>query len=139
MAFDSREYAWANIDVVMLGRPVIGLRAVKYKVKKEKEPIYARGNKPVSIAYGNKSFEGEIGLLQSELEALIVAAGKGKNVTDIAPFDITVAYIPEGGTTVVTDIIKNVEITESEKSSKQGDKFMEVTIPFVALDIEFNV
>ena len=139
MAFDSREYAWKNIDIVMLGRPVTGLRSIKYKSKTDKEPIYARGSKPASIAYGNESFEGEIGLLQSELEALVVAAGKGKNVTKIPPFDITVAYIPDGGTTVITDIIKGVEINESEKSMKQGDKFMEVTIPFIALDIEYNV
>jgi hypothetical protein len=86
---------------------------------------------------GNKSYEGQIVLLQSELEALKAAAGPGNDLTDIPPFDIVVAYIPrQGGTQIITDIIKHVEFTEVEKSINQGDKFMEVTLPFVALDIE---
>ncbi|MCG8701261.1 MAG: hypothetical protein MI922_24620 [Bacteroidales bacterium] len=137
--FDSKQYDWSNIDIVMLGRPVTGIRGVKYKTSQEKELIYARGNKPVSIGHGNVSYEGELTLLQSELEALQEAAGAGNKITDIAAFDVTVAYIPKGGSTVVTDIIKNVEFTEYEKGMAQGDKFMEVTMPFVALDIDYNV
>jgi len=137
--FNSKEYSWSNVEVVMLGRPVTGIRGVTYKATQEKEVIYARGNKPRAIQHGNKSFECSISLLQSEVEALLLAAGTGKNVLDIPAFDIVVAYVPDGGGEIITDIIKNVEFTEVEKSLKQGDKLMEVELPAIALDIEYNV
>jgi hypothetical protein len=138
MPFNSKEYEWSNVEVVMLGRPVTGIRGVSYKASQEKEVVYARGNKPRAIQGGNKSYECKLSLLQSEIEALLQAAGNGYDVTDIPAFDIVVAYAPASGT-IVTDIIKNVEFTEVEKSFKQGDKFMEVELPAIGLDIEFNV
>lgn len=137
--FNSKEYDWANIEVVMLGKVVGGLRGVTYKASQEKELIYGRGNKPRAVQKGNKSYEGSISLLQSELEALLLTVSKGKNIVDIPAFDIVVAYAPDTAGNIVTDIIKNVELTEVQKSMKQGDKFMEIELPFIALDIEFAV
>lgn len=137
--FNSKEYEWNNVEVVMLGRVVTGIRGVTYKESQEKEPVYGRGNKPRAIQAGNKSYEGSISLLQSELEALQDVAGAGASIVDIPAFDITVAYVPKNGGAVVVDIIKNVEFTECEKSLKQGDKFMEIELPMIALDIDRNV
>lgn len=138
--FNSKEYSWANVEIVMLGRPVIGIRGVTYKETQEKEYVYARGNKPRSIQKGNKAYEGSISLLQSELEALIQSAGKNRSLTDLPPFNIVVAYIPDEGVgTIVTDVIKNCEFKENSKAIKQGDKFMEIELPLIALDIDFNV
>lgn len=137
---NTEQYSWADVDIVMLGKVVTGARGVSYKAAQEKEPIYGRGNKPVAMGRGNKSYEGQVVLLQSELEALKQATGRTSEITDLPPFDIVVAYIPrKGGTQIVTDIIKHVEFTEVEKAMNQNDKFMEVTLPFVALDIESNV
>ena len=136
--FESKQYAWSNIEIVMLGRPVTGIRGVSYKASQEKEVVYGRGDKPRSIQHGNKSFEGSLTLLQSEIEALLTASGKGKNIVDIPAFDIVVAYVPNGVGNIITDIIKNVEFTEVEKSLKQGDKFMEIELPFIALDVEYG-
>lgn len=137
--FNSKEYEWSSVEVVLLGRPVTGIRGIRYKETQEKEVIYGRGNKPRAIQKGNKSFEGSINILQSELEALQAAAGVGKSILDIPAFDIVVAYVPESGGTIITDIIKNCEFTEKEKSINQGDKFMEIELPIIALDIENNV
>lgn len=140
MAFTTDQYSWADIDIVMLGKVVGGARGVRYKASQEKEPVYGRGNKPVALVRGNKAYEGELKLLQSELEALQVSVGVGNDIVDIPPFDIVVAYIPRnGGTQIRTDIIKHCEFTEVEKGMDQGDKFMEITLPFVALDIQKGV
>ena len=72
---NTREYEWSDVTVVMAGRPVTGLRGVKYTAKQEKEALHAAGNKPVSIQRGNKTYEGEVTLLQSEYEALKIASG----------------------------------------------------------------
>lgn len=136
MAFNSNEYGWSNIRVVMLGKDVAGIRGIKYKVSKEKEFVYARGNEPHSISSGNKSYEGSVTLKQSEVEALERAAGAGNDLTDLQPFDITVAYVPVGGSKIQVDIIQGVELEDYEKGMSQGDKFAEIEIPFKALRIK---
>lgn len=139
MAFQSKQYSWANVEIVMMGRPVIGARNVEYTSSKEKEHLHARGEDPISIQSGNKSYEGTITVLQSELHALEDAAGAGNDIGDLPAFDIVVAYIPKEGTPIRTDIIKNVEFTEDAKGMSQGDKFMEIELPFLALAVEKNV
>ena len=132
MMFNSREYEWADIDVVMAGRPVTGIRGIKYNTKKEKELVYAKGNKPHAVQSGNYDHSGEITVLQSEYNALRQAA-KG-DILGVS-LDIVVAYgNPTRGDAITTDILVGVEFTEDNTEWKQGDKFQEKTIPFVFLD-----
>lgn len=139
MAFNSKQYAWSNVSVNLLGRTLVGIRGVSYSVSTDKEPVFGRGRKALAIQTGNETIEGEIILLQSELEALN-AAVKSVNplnkITDVS-FDLVVSY--SDGTTSTTDIIKGVELTEYEKGLGQEDKFMEITIPFLALDVQEGV
>lgn len=136
--FNSKEYAWQDLKVVMLGRQVTGIRGIRYKVSQEKEEVYAAGNEPRAIQLGNKKYEGELTLLQSELEALTRAAGAGKDVTDLE-FDVVISYVPSEGSPIVTDVVKYAQFTDCEKQLKQNDKFMEVSLPFIALGIEKNI
>lgn len=132
--FNSREYEWADISVVMAGRTVTGIRAIKYTKSQEKEALYAKGNLPHSIQHGNKSYAGSITLLQSELEA-IEQASDGDALD--ANFDIMIAYgNPLKGDVIQTDYIKGAELTEIPKGMSQGDKFAEIELPFIALDIK---
>ena len=134
--FDSREYEWADVTVVMAGRDVTGIRGVSYTSSQEKEALYAKGNKPHGIQRGNKSYEGSIRLLQSEYEALNAAAGgDALNVS----FNIVVAYgNPSKGDVIRTDLLMGVEITSKPKSLNQNDKFMEIELPLIMLDIKEN-
>lgn len=84
---NTREYEWADVNVVVAGRVVTGLRGIKYGSKQEKELVHAKGNKPHSIQRGNKTYDGELTLLQSEYEALRTACGG--DVLD-GSFDIVV-------------------------------------------------
>ena len=130
--FNSREYEWADINVVLAGRTVTGFRAVKYSSKQEKEALYAKGNKPHGIQRGNKSYDGAITLTQSEYEALSQASGG--DILDVN-LDIVVSYgNPTKGDTIVTDLLQGAEFTEDNTEWKQGDKFQEKELPFVFLD-----
>ena len=129
---NTREYEWSDITVVMAGRNVTGLRAVKYSSKQEKELLHAKGNKPVGIQRGNKTYDGEIGLLQSEYEALRKASGG--DILDIS-FDLVVAYgNPNHGDVITTDLLVGCEFTEDNTEWKQGDKYQEKTLPFIYTD-----
>lgn len=129
---NTREYEWADVSVVLAGRPITGLRGVKYGVKQEKELLHAKGNKPHSIQRGNVTYDGEITLLQSEYEALKQACGG--NILN-ASFDIVSSYgNPTKGDVVTTDILIGCEFTEDNTEWKQGDKFQEKTLPFLFTD-----
>lgn len=132
--FNSRQYSYADITLELGGRIVTGARGVKYDSKMEKELVYAKGNEPQHIQRGNISYEGELTVLQSELETL--RALGGGSILGLR-LDATVVYgDPAKGDIVITDKIRGLEFTEDAKEMKQGDKFMEVTLPFIALRIQ---
>lgn len=137
--FNSNEYAWIDVNVVMLGREVVGLRGIEYKVKRQKEVLYASGKKGRGVQKGKKEYEGTITLTQSELIALDRAAqAKGyEDITDF-DFDVVISYIPEDKI-VTTDKVIGVSITEIPRSMKEGDLQMEIALPFIALDVKSNV
>ena len=137
--FDSTEYSWNNITVVAGGRPLAGIVGVKYGEKQEKEYLYAKGNEPHSIQRKNKSYEGEITILQSELEALIKSSPQ-KSLLNVKLETITIAYAPKDGPGVITvDQIKKAEFTESMKDIKQGDGNMEIALPIMFLRLKQNI
>ena len=135
MTFDSREYEWSDITLILGGKDITGIRGIKYSEKQEKEPVYGKGAKPHSVQKGNISYEGAITVLQSELETLRANA-KNRSILNLN-LDAIVAYgDPSKGDAMVTDILKGVQFTEAPHESKQGDKFMEVALPIIFLDIK---
>lgn len=135
--FNSREYEWADVTAIAGGRDLTGLRAVKYTTTAEREPIYAKGRNPHSIQTGNFAHKGEIKMLQSEYDAM-VNAGKG-SVLSLA-IDVTVGYgNPLNGDAIKIDRLEGVRFLEESNELKQGDKFQEITLPFVCINIKRNV
>ncbi len=131
--FNSRQYEWADVTLFLGGRDITGIRSIKYTQKAEREAIYGKGRNPHSIQTGNISYEGEISLLQSEYEALILS-GKG-SIMGLS-LDAVVSYgNPLNGDTVITDKIIGIRFNESSKEVKQGDKFMEIKLPFICLEV----
>jgi hypothetical protein len=134
MPFNSRQYEWADLTLVLGGRDLTGIRGVKYTEKIEREAIYAKGRTPRSIQSGNISYEGEITLLQSDYEALVLA-GNG-SILSLSVDGIFAYGNPSEGTALMTDKAQGIRFTEASKELKQGDKFMEITLPFVCINIQ---
>ena len=137
--FNSSEYAWVDLQVFLLGRLIGGIRGVEYKKKMAKEALFAAGRYARSIQHGKIEVEGTLTLLQSEVIALdnsAKAAGYS-GIMDIE-FDIVASYVSP--TDIVTsDRIVQASITEVPKSLKEGDLSMEITLPFIAMDVEENL
>lgn len=137
MAFNSREYEWADLTLILGGRDVTGIRGIKYSEKVELEPLHAKGRHAHSIQTGNSLIEGEVTMLQSEYEALVVS-GKGSIMS--LSLDALVAFgNPLSLDAIVKDRIVGIRFSESSKEIKQGDKFMEMTLPFMALRVQNQV
>ncbi len=140
MEFNSAEYAWKDLEVVMLGRPLVRILEVKYKISQETKEIYGRGSEPLGIQEGNRKYEGELKIGQSELEALTKKAQElvpGSDPTRLPQFNLSVAYEKDG--TLTRDVLVGVKLNEFEKGMKQGDSDMEVSLPFKFLGIKLRV
>lgn len=136
---NGQEYAWGDITFVALGRTIGGAIGVEYKPKKEKKALHASGRNPRAIQHGKREYEGTLTVLQSELIALNRAARQMgyKDALDIE-FDLIVSYISPGGI-VTTDRIVKLSITELPTGMKEGDMNSEHALPFVALDINYDI
>lgn len=130
--FDSREYEWADLTILIGTRIIVGARGVKYANKQDKELIYGKGNEPYAVQKGNKSHDGELALAMSELLAL-QEESPTKSILDLQ-VNITVCYgNPSQGDVMHTDKLMGVQFIEEPQGMNQGDKFSEHTLPFIFL------
>ncbi|WP_029985596.1 hypothetical protein [Pedobacter jeongneungensis] len=134
MIFGSKQYSWSDVSIAIGGKIINGVTEVEYTVKKEKEALYGRGSDPHAILSGKNTYEGKLGIWQSELESLVQSA-PNRDVLSLK-FDVVITYVPEDGGAIVVDILKNVEFTEVKKAMKQGDKNMVVEMPIVFTKIK---
>ena len=135
--FDSREFEYADVKVSLLGIELTGLRGNTYKKSQEKELVYGQGNDPKAIQRGQKKYEGSLMLLKSDYDILDAAARAAgyEDLVDVPGrlINITTVYDKGDGTPLATDVCQNVEFTEVEDGMKTGDKFKEVTLPYIFL------
>jgi hypothetical protein len=122
------------MTLVLGGRDVTGFRGIKYTEKIEREALHAKGRYAHSIQSGNVSYEGEMYLLQDEYEALVLAGGG--SLLRLRGLVAVVGYgNPADGDAVLTKTIEGIYFTDATQQMKQGDKFMEMTLPFLALRV----
>jgi hypothetical protein len=134
MAFiNGVQYEWADIVLFVGGVEITTQQAVSYKKSIEKTAIYGKGRQPIAIQRGNASYEGKITLLQSELEAMELAAAVAKTDLLELAFDIVATYLRDG--VIVADVIRQAQFTEYEKGMSQGDPNMSIELSFVAMGI----
>jgi hypothetical protein len=135
MAFNSREYEWADVTLILGGQDIIGVRAVKYDEEIEQEHLYAKGRTPHSIQRGNIAYKGEIAMLQSEYDEL-VAAGNGSVLGLNMDAEVNYGNSPDP---TKTDRLMGVRFSRGGKDIKQNDKFQEIVLPCLFLKLEQNV
>ena len=136
MAFNTKDYRFADISVSLFSQTLTGFRGVSYKKKQEKELLHAAGDKPVGVQRGNITYEGELTLLKSDYDALNVAARAAgyDDILGLPGFPIVLAYTND--TQITTDTLLNVEFMEFDEGMKQGDKFKEMSLPIIFTGIK---
>lgn len=129
-----REYEWGDLTLILGGRDMVRFRSIKYTRKVEREAIYGKGSKAVAIQSGNEAVEGEIGMLQSEYNKLVKSGGG--SVLSLMLDGIMNYGNPTKGDFMTTDRIESLRFTDETIEFKQGDKFSEIKLPFIALDLK---
>lgn len=135
---NKKEYAWGDLHTYLYGKKIGGLRGIDYKVKQDKTPLHAAGNYARSVQHGRRDVDGTLTILQSELIALNLSARAAGYADALGlDFDVILVYVANG--IVTTDKIIGVSITELPQGLKEGDPNMEIALPFVALDVEYDI
>jgi hypothetical protein len=133
---NGRQYEFADLTLYLGGRDVTGFRGIKYASAQEKDALFGKGNRAISIQKGNISHSGELTVTQSELETL--KASGGGSILGLSLNAIVSYGNPANGDAMITDKLFGIQFTEEAKEIKQGDKFMEIVLPFICLDIKYQ-
>lgn len=128
-------YSWADIVATISGVPLTGITAIEYGDSQDVVNKYGAGRHPVGRAKGRITPSAKITLYQEEVEAIQAQAPNGR-IQDIAPFDITVTYLPDSGI-IRTDKIRNVQFSANSRKWKEGDTGQEVELELVPSHIEW--
>lgn len=120
------EYGWSDVVLCINGVPVAGITAISYGDKQDMQNIYGAGRHPVGRGKGRIIPSAKITLLMSEVVAIQSQSVNGR-IQDIAPFDITVSYLPANGK-IVTDKIRNCQFVENKREPKEGDMSIPVEL-----------
>ena len=139
MSFTTKECAWAQTGIKLLGRTISGLRGFEFKKAVEKEHIYAAGDDPIDIQSGNRKPDGSLDVLKYELDLLNDAA-QAAGFTDITEVPHEAVVITCSYKKALTDPMRIVEafgvsFTDISVGMKQNAKMTEVALPFLAMKI----
>ncbi len=138
-AFNSSEFAWKDLTITAMGQIFEAVTEIEYDVEVEKKHGYGRGAKPQNIQSGNEKPAGSVTVKQSIYESLVRTAqtnNPNAKISDLV-FDMQIHYLK--GTDLVKDRIVGAEVNKQPKTFKQGDGEMYVKLPFLAMDIQYNI
>lgn len=137
MGFSTKECAWHQTSMKVMGRTIIGIRGFELNKNVEKEYLYGAGDEPIDIQSGNKSYPGNLKLLKYEVDAMndaAVTAGY-EDITQV-PHEavvITCIYKKNPTDTARSITASGVSFTEIRNAMEQNGKMTEITIPFLSM------
>lgn len=138
--FNTKDCAWANVTVTLLGSRITGLRGFEVKKTVEKEHVYAAGSEPVDINEGNKKYEGSFKLLKYEVDRLndaALAAGYA-DITEVPHtlISATIEFKKQLADKIRIVAVPGLAFTEMSIAMEQNAKMTEVNLPFLAMRIQ---
>lgn len=137
--FSTKECAWAQTSLKILGRTVEGLKGFEFNKEIEKELVYAAGDEAIDITAGNKKVEGSLTVLKFEHDLLTDAAQLAgyDDITEVPHVAtvITCAFKLNATAPIRTITVFGVAFTKWGIGMQQNAKFTDVSLPFLATKI----
>lgn len=137
MGFTTKECAWSQTQVKILGRTLVGIRGFEFNDDVEDEYLYAAGADPIDIQSGNNSYPGNIKLLKFELDMMNDAAiAAGYASASKIPHEavvITCIYKKNATDQARTITAAGVKFGSQKHAMEQNAKMSEITLPFLSM------
>lgn len=122
---NGKEYSSNDVRVEMFGARVFGVTEISYSEKEGKKNLKGFGKEPIARIDGDMDYEASLTIMLKENLNILRAIPKGKKLTDIPPFPITVAYVDESGSNVtVIDKLKACQFLGNGREVKTGEGIM---------------
>jgi len=133
------EYAYEDMQCVVNGYPLENFQEVEYGASKAHANIHGRGAVPVAMSRGKKDAEpGRLVVLQSDFEAMNMAAPVGTDPTDWKAFEMIISYAPEGGI-IITDVVPFCRVNSWKKGMKTEDGHQTIELSLTTGIPQLNV
>lgn len=132
---NGKSFDWSQITIDFLGNSPVGVTSIKYETKRDKTNNYGIGSKPVSRGQGKKEYSGSIKLEMREVQRIIAGLPAGSDLTDIAPFNITIAF-RQNGVLVSYHVLRACEFMNDPFEANTGDTAIEQELELIIGDIE---
>lgn len=135
--YNHKDVEWADLSVSFSGANIGKLRGLVVDQDVEKEILHAAGNKGISIQVGNETITGTLKVLKQVLDDLWAAALlAGVSSPNYIEFDLVGTFKAVGSRPMKQIIIASCQFTKVGYAFNQNDKFMEIELPYLALDMK---
>lgn len=137
MSFSTKECAWAQTSLKILGATMVGIRGFSFEKNIEKEYLHAAGDNPIDIQSGNKTYPGSLKLLKFEVDKMndaAIAAGY-EDITEV-PHEavvITCVFKKKATDQARTITASGVAFTSLKNELEQNAKMSEISLPFLSM------
>lgn len=132
---NGKSYENSDIQVVILGVPIIGITAVDYEDTQEMSNIWSSGRFPTSRGYGKYEAKAKITILMEDLES-ITAVAPNRRLQDIPEFDVNILFI-DSQLITRTHTIKNCRFMGNNRKSATGDTSIPVELELIPSHINW--
>lgn len=142
MGLSTKECAWAQTSLKILGRTQVGIQGFEFGKTIDKAYLKGAGSEPIDIQTGDKEYPGSIDLLKYEVDMLNDAAVQAgfEDITEV-PHEsivITCVYKRLATDSPRTITAAGVAFTSLKAAMKANDKMTVVNLPFIAMKTTFR-
>jgi len=133
MSVNGKYFSWEDITIFLPQGALLDVQDIEYSDEKEVEEVYGKGSKPVGYGRGNYKGAGKLTLKREGYDQLMAyCKTQGKAFYGLDPFPITVSYA-NSNDAPVTDKLKDCKFTKRDFKGAQGDKSVNVELPFIII------
>jgi hypothetical protein len=133
---NGKSYEHADVEMIILGTPMIGLKSVDYGEESETTEVFATGKFATSWTNGAVKATAKVTLLMEDALNIIAAAPNGR-LYEIPRFDIIVTFT-DVDLIPVTHTIKNCKFKNQNIKSTQGSDALEVELDISCSNIKWK-
>jgi hypothetical protein len=131
---NSNKFSYNDMTVRLGGQVLFDATGLEVEFGYEHEEVRGKGGKAQAINEKNFGVSGTLSMLQGDFEAIVEQYGTGYQKKY---FQITWNFQDDNGS-LKTHIIVGLKLGKTKLALKNGDAFMQIDIPFLALDIKLN-
>lgn len=130
----SSQFSYNDMSLRLGGEQLLGATGIEVEFGYEHEQLRGKGGKAQAINEKNFEVTGTLSMLQGDFEAIVAQYGTNYQ----RKYFQLVWNLEDADGNMKTHIVVGLKLGKTKMALKNGDAFMQIDIPFMALDIKLN-